>query len=168
MLSVLVTLAVFAFLLFWLGASYRRILRLRVLVSHAWKTLDAQLKRRIEIVGQALELARNAGIQGVELDRLAHVHAQAIPYRGPAEAGRRNAQLDQALNALLSLMGQHPGVAGALRAIAEDLNAVSRSVVSAKDSYDERAVSYNRAIGAVPGNVIAGLAGFHRAEPFGA
>ncbi len=166
MLSVLVTLAVFAFLLFWLGASYRRILRLRVLVSRAWKTLDEHVKRRIEIVGQALEVARNAGIQGVELDRLAHVHAQAIPYRGPAEAGRMNTQLDQALSGLLSLMGQHPGVAGALRAISEDLNAVSRSVGSARDSYNERAIGYNRAIGAVPGNLIAGLGGFHRAELF--
>jgi LemA protein len=166
MLSVLVTLALFAFLLFLLGASYRRILRLRVLVSRAWKTLDEHVKRRIEIVGQALEVARNAGIQGVELDRLAHVQAQAIPYRGPAEAGRMNAQLDQALSGLLSLMGQHPGVAGVLRAISEDLNAVSRSVVIARDSYNERAINYNRAIGAVPGNLIAGVAGFHRAELF--
>jgi LemA protein len=166
MLSVLVTLAVVAFLLFWLGVSYRRLLRMRVFVSHAWKPLDEHVKRRVEIVGQALEVARNAGIQGVELDRLAHVHAQAIPYRGPAEAGRRNVQLDQALNGLISLMGQHSGVADALRAISEDLNAVSRSVVSARDSYNERAMSYNRAIGAVPGNLIAGLAGFHRAEVF--
>jgi LemA protein len=166
MLSVLVTLAVFAFLLFWLGVSYRRILRLRVLVSRAWKTLDEHVKRRIEIVGQTLEVARNAGIQGAEVDRLAHAHAQSVPYRGPSDAGRRNAQLDQALNGLLSLMGQHPGLGGALRAISEDLNAISRSVAGARDSYNDRAIGYNRAIGAVPGNLIAGLGGFHRAELF--
>jgi LemA protein len=166
MLSVLLTVAVIAFLLFWLGASYRRILRLRVQVSHAWKTLDEQVKRRIEIIGKTLDVARNAAIQGAELDRLVHLHAESIPYRGPADAGRRSAQLDQALNALLSLMGQNPGVGGALRAISEDLNAVSQAVVKERDIYNQRATSYNRAIGAVPGNLIAGMAGFHRAELF--
>ena len=166
MLSVLLTVAVIAFLLFWLGASYRRIVRLRMHVSHAWKTLDDQVKRRIETIGKTLDMARSAGIQAVELDRLVHLHAEAIPYRGPADASRRNAQLDQALNGLLSLMGQNPGVGGALRAISEDLNAVSRAVVKESEIYNERAARYNRAIGAVPGNLIAGMAGFHRAELF--
>jgi LemA protein len=166
MLSVLFTVAVIAGLLFWLGVSYRRILRLRGQVSHAWKRLDEHVKRRIEIVGKTLDVARSAGIQGVELDRLVHLHAQSLPYRGPSDAGKRNAQIDHALNDLLSLMGQHPGVGGALRAISEDLNTVSQAVGSARDAYNDRAATYNRAISAVPGNVIAGMTGFHRAERF--
>lgn len=167
MISVLFTIAVIAFLLFGLGASYRRIVRLRGQVSHAWKRLDELIKKRIEIIGKTLELATNAGIQGAELDRLAHAHARAAPYRGPAEAGRRNAELDNALNQLLSLMGQHSGVGGALRAISEDLNAVSAALLGAGNSYNDRAATYNRAMGAAPGNLISGLAGFHRAERFG-
>jgi LemA protein len=166
MLSVLVTVAVIAFFLFWVGASYRRIVRLRVAVSHAWQALDEQVRRRIDVIGQILEVARSAGIQGAELDRLAHLHTDPIRYRGPSDAGRRNAQLDHALNGLLSLIGQHPGAGGALRAISEDLNAVSGAVVSARDIYNARAIAYNRAIATVPGNLIAGVAGFHRAERF--
>jgi LemA protein len=166
MLSVLFTVAVIAFLLFWLGASYRRILRLRGQVSDAWKGLDTQVKRRIDAIGKTLDVARSSGIQSVEFDRLVHVHAEAIPYRGPADAGRTNAKLDQALSGLLSFMGQNPGVGGALRAISEDLNAVSRAVGRERQIYNERAASYNRAIGTVPGNLMARMAGFHRAEPF--
>jgi LemA protein len=166
MLSVLSTVAVLALLGFWLGASYRRLVRLRAQVTAAWKRLDDQVKRRIEIVGQTLDLARNAGIEGADLDRLARLHGESIPYRGPADAGRRNAQIDQALTAILSLMGQHGGAAGASRAISEDLQAVTGAVAAARDAYNGRAASYNRAIAAVPGNWIAGVAGFHRAERF--
>lgn len=166
MISVLFTVVVLALLLFWIGASYRRILRLRVQVSHAWKRLDEQMKRRIEIVGKTLDLARSAGIEGAELDRVVHAHARATPYRGPSDAGRGNAELDQALNALMSLMGQHSGAGGALRAISEDLSAVTQSVASARATYNDRATTYNRAIGVVPGNLIAGMGGFRRAETF--
>ena len=166
MLSVLLTVAVLALLLFWCGASYRRIVRLRAQVTLAWKRLDEQVTRRIEIVGQVVELANNAGIQGADLDRLARLHRESVPYRGPAEAGRRNAQIDQALTAIRSLMGQHAGAAGASRAISEDLSSVSRAVGAAREVYNSQAASYNRAIAALPGNLIAGIAGFHRAEPF--
>jgi LemA protein len=166
MTSVLFTVAVLAAVLFWFGVIYRRTLRLRLLVSHAWKRLDELVKRRIEVVGQTLEVARSAGIQGVELDRLIHAHGQATPYRGPSDAAARTAHLDHALNGLLSLMGQHTGAGGALRAISENLDAVTRAVSEARDAYNDRAISYNRTIGALPGNLIAGMAGFHRAELF--
>src|SRR5262245_31220215 len=166
MLSVLLTVAVLALLLFWLGVSYRRIVRLRVQVTLGWKRLDGVVKRRIEIVGRTLDLARNAGIEGADLDRLARLQAESVPYRGPSDAGRTNAQIDQVLNAMLSLMGQHAGAAAASRAISEDLNTVSRAVAAARDVYNGQATSYNRAIAAVPGNLIAGMAGFHRAELF--
>ncbi|MGH9202165.1 MAG: LemA family protein [Vicinamibacterales bacterium] len=166
MISVLFTVALSALLVFWLGASYRRILRLRILVSHAWKRLDEHVKRRIEIIGKTLELARNAGIEGAELDRVARAHARSTPYRGPSEAGQRYAELDHALNELISFMGQHPGAGGALRAIAEDVSPVTHAVVQARDTYNGHAANYNRAIGVLPGNLIAGMTSFHRAEVF--
>ena len=166
MLSVLVTAAVLAFFLFWMGASYRRIVRLRVWVTREWKQLDEQVKRRLEMVGQTLDLARNTGLEGAEIDRLVHAHARSTPHRGPADAGHKSAELDRALTDLISLMGQHAATSGALRAIVEDLNQVNQTRVSAATAYNDRAATYNRAIQVVPGNVIAGLGGFHRAEPF--
>jgi LemA protein len=166
MISVLFTVAVLAVVLFWFGVIYRRTLRLRLLVSHAWKRLDELVKQRVDVVGRTLEVARNAGMQGAELDRLAHAHSEATPYRGPSDAAVRTAQLDHALNGLLSLMGQHTGAGGPLRAMSEDLNAVTRAVSEARDTYNDRAIKYNRTIRAVPGNLIAGMAGFHRAELF--
>jgi hypothetical protein len=44
---------------------------------------------------------------------------------------------------------------------------VSRAVGAARDVYNGHAAGYNRAIAAMPGNLIAGMAGFHRAEIFG-
>jgi LemA protein len=166
MISVLFTVAVLAVVLFWFGVIYRRTLRLRLLVSHAWKKLDELVKRRIEVVGQTLDVARNAGIEGVELDRLIDAHSEATPYRGPSDAAGKTAHLDHALNGLLSLMGQHPGAGGSLRAISEDLNAITQAVSDARDAYNDRAIRYNRTIRAVPGNLVAGMAGFHRAELF--
>jgi LemA protein len=166
MTSVLFTVAVLALVLFWFGASYRRIVRLRLLVTHAWKRLDELVKRRLEVVGRTLEVARSAGLQGVELDRLIHALGESTPYRGPSDAAGKTARLDQALNALLSLMGQHAEAGGALRAISEDLNAVTQAVSASRDTYNDRALAYNRAMASVPGNLIAGMAGFHRAELF--
>ncbi len=166
MISVLFTVAVLAIVLFWFGISYRRTLRLRLLVRHAWQRLDDVVKRRLEVVGTTLDVARNAGIEGAELDRVIHAHAESTPYRGPSDAAARTAQLDHALNDLISLMGQHPGAGGALRAISEDLNTVTQAVSDARDTYNDRALSYNRSIVALPGNLIAGMAGFHRAELF--
>jgi LemA protein len=166
MISVLFTAAVIALLVFWLGVSYRRILGLRILVAHAWKRLDEHVKQRIEIVGKTVEVARNAGIQGAELDRVERALARSTPYRGPADAGRRNAELDQALNELISFIGQNPGAGGVLRAITEDVGAITKTVVEAAETYNARATTYNRAIAVLPGNLIAGVGGFHRAETF--
>jgi hypothetical protein len=53
-----------------------------------------------------------------------------------------------------------------LRAIGDELNSVATAVTTARETYNQRAATYNRAIGVLPGNLIAGMAGFHRAENF--
>lgn len=165
-MSVLFTVLVLAVLLFLLGVSYRRILGLRVLVGNAWKKLDEQLKRRRDVVAKNLAVARASGIDGATLDRVAAALTRASAYRGPGDAGRKNVALDAAIGELVSLIGQQDSTNDTRGAMRAELIAATRAVSGNRRSYNTVAGTYNGAIGVVPGNLIAGIGGFRRAELF--
>ena len=168
-MNVLVTVAVAAVVALWGIAVYNRLVGLRKRVTRAWAALDEQLRRRHDLVLTLVNIVK--GASAFDADALAAVIAarsHASDARGPADAGRQEGELTGALGRLLVLIEGHPSLAHhqQVRALLEGIAAADRPIGAARESYNAAAAAYNTAIQAVPGNVVAAVAGFHAASVF--
>jgi LemA protein len=168
-MSVLVTVGALALLALWAMSSYRRLVALRTRVTGSWRQIAAPLKRRhdlvvnlIEIVKGAIELEREA------LDAVVAARNRAASTSGPADAGRRERELAAALARVFALAERHPQLTAnpTVRALQDELAGTESQVSAARQAYNSIASKYNAAIEAMPGNIVAGFAGFKAAELF--
>jgi LemA protein len=168
-MSVLVTFGVAVVAALWGIAVYNRLIGLRKRVTRAWTALDEQSRRRHDLVVNLVNIVKGAA--AFEADALAAVIAarsHASDAMGPADAGRKEGELTAALGRLLTLIEGHPSLAHhqQVRALLEGIAAADRPIVAAREAYNTTAAAYNAAIQALPGNLVAAVAGFHKAEAF--
>jgi len=168
-MSVLITIGVLALLGLWFVGSYNRLVGLRNQVTNGWKQIDVQLKRRHDLIPNLVNTVK--GAMEFERDTLEAVIAarnRAVAAAGPAEAGRREGELNAALGRFFALAERYPQLTANqnVRALQEELAATENKVGFARQFYNDIATKYNTATQVIPTNVIAGLAGFKAAELF--
>jgi LemA protein len=165
-MSVAATIVVLLVAALWGLAIYKRLVRLRTAVRKAWSRLETQRTRRLEsitLIASAVTPA--ATVERQTIDAVAAAAQQAAASRGPADAAARDESLTAALTRLLSALENAPADPR-LQDLRRDLAAVDSAVAEARTSYNDAAASYNRAIAAAPDSLVAGLAGFAKAERF--
>ncbi len=166
-MSVLVTVAILAALGAWCAIGYNRLIATRRLVTHAWRQVDAQVKRRHDLVSALVDHVKAAAMVDLTtVDAVTVARRRAMAAKGPADAGRKEGELAMAVGALLTLTQQDSTLATdpRLRALRDELTGATDAIASASGTYNTIATKYNDATGAIPGNIISGLAGFKRAE----
>ena len=165
-MSVLVTVLVAAVAAFLLAISYRRVLRLRTQVTHDWKTLDAALRVWRQSVAKIVRAAEDAAIDSSAISKVMDADRAAAQHKGPADTARVITAMDAALTELLALIDQRTDVASSFVETRGALKAHEDLVQRAVAPYNTTAAAYNASISAIPGNLVASLGGFHRAELF--
>ena len=168
-MSVLVTAAVLLAVALWALAAYNRLLRLRAAVKTAWADVDVRLRRRHDLVPVLIDTLRAALVDAsAAFDEVVGAQQRAAAARGPLDAARKEDALTTSLSRLLTEAGQ-PGQSidgRTVRELQDRLAAAGRELAGALTAYNSVAASYNTAIVVAPNSVIAGLAGFRRAELF--
>ena len=169
-MTVLIALVVIAaVVLFWAIAVYNRLIGLRNQVENGWKQIDVQLKRRHDLIPNLVETVR--GAMEFERDTLTAVmeaRSRAVAATGPADAGRREGELTQALGRLFALAENYPQREANenVKMLQEELSATENKVGFARQFYNDIATKFNIARETFPSNVVAGAFGFTRAELF--
>jgi LemA protein len=151
---------------FWLGASYRRLLRLRARVASAWRHVDDSLWQRHEVIGVIAETATQAAVSHDVLNPFVKMYQRGIAHRKPSEAARLRKELEGALARVVDALRSSGGDAPAFGHTLQRLQESETALVAANAVYEQNARAYNDAIAAMPGNLIASMAGYRRAEPF--
>lgn len=168
-MSVLITIGVLALLGLWVVASYNTLVGLRNQVTNGWKQIDVQLKRRHDLIPNLVNTVK--GAMEFERDTLEAVIAarnRAVAATGPADAGRKEGELNAALGRFFALAEQYPQLTANqnVRALQEELAGTENKVGFARQFYNDIATKYNTATQVIPANIIAGFAGFKPAELF--
>jgi len=169
-MSVLIVILVAAgLLLVWAIAVYNRLVGLKNQAENGWKQIDVQLKRRHDLVPNLVETVR--GAMEFERDTLTAVmeaRSRAVAAAGPAEAGRREGELTQALGRLFAVAENYPQLTANqnVRMLQEELTATENKVGFARQFYNDIATKYNIARETFPSNIVASSFGFTRAELF--
>jgi LemA protein len=153
----------------WAIGSYNGLVRLRNQAANGWRQIDVQLKRRHDLIPNLVNAVR--GSMDFERDTLtavvdARTRAQAAS--GPADAGRKEQELSQALGRLLVVAERYPALKSSdnVRLLQEELSATENKVGFARQFYNDAATAFNTAQEVFPTNILARTAGFKPSELF--
>jgi LemA protein len=167
--SVLLTIGVLVALALWVVGVYNRLVRLRNQVTNGWKQIDVQLKRRHDLIPNLVNTVKGAmEFEKSTLEAVIAARNRAAAATGPADAGRKEGELTQALGRFFALAESYPQLTANqnVRALQEELSATENKIGFARQFYNDIATRYNTAIQVIPGNLVAGFAGFRPAELF--
>jgi LemA protein len=150
----------------WLIYLFNTLVGLSNHADAAWAEIDAQLKRRYDLVDQLIALAKAQGVTGTE--PLAAARSAAADSYTPTEKGRCEPALAEATQSLLVAAAANSALAGneefaQLRRTLED---IENYLHEAGRRYNLVAQELNDQTGAFPNNLAASLFGLESRELF--
>jgi LemA protein len=148
---------------------YNKLASLRVRADASWADIDAQLKRRYDLIPNLVETVKGyASHEKETFERVTQMRANAISAQGPAEQAKAENMLTQALRSVFAVAENYPQ----LRA-SENFNQLQGSLVEIEDKiqaarryYNAVVRDYNTAVHVVPSSIVAYLFNFKDREYF--
>ena len=153
-------------ILYFVGV-YNGLVRGRNGTKKAWADIDAQLKRRHDLIPNLVETAKGYMKHESEtFEKVIAARNQAISAKGPAQAAKAETALAGALTGFFGLVENYPDLKANenfLQLQAELTNTENR-ISESRETYNATATRYNNAREVFPANLISG--GFEEAELF--
>ncbi len=168
-MSVLVTVGALALIALWAMSAYGRLVGLRNQVTKGWRQIAVQLKRRHDLILDLINTVKGAAeFERDTLEAVIAARNRAATASGPADAGRKESELSAALGRFFALAENAPELTANqnVRALRDELAGTESRIGAAHQFYNNLATKYNTATEVIPGNIIAGFAGFKAAELF--
>ena len=169
MLAGIIFLVVVVVLVLWFVGAYNGLIRLRNEVKNAWAQIDVQLKRRHDLIPNLVEVVKDyMGYEQEVLENVTKARNLAMAAQGPAQAGKAEAQLSQALGNLYVVMENYPDLKANqnVSQLQEELTSTENKIAFARQYYNDSATRYNTKTEVIPTNIIANMAGFKKEELF--
>jgi LemA protein len=166
LIAVVVILVVLGF--FVMGI-YNKLVRLKNAVENGWSQIDVQLKRRHDLIPNLVEVAKGYMKHEKEtLENITKARNLAQNASGPAEAGKAEAQLGQALSQFYVVMENYPDLKANqnMMQVQEELTSTENKIGFARQAYNDDVMHFNNQIEMFPSNIIAGSFNFKKAEFF--
>jgi LemA protein len=169
MTALYIVLGLIVIVVLWAIAVYNRLVGLRNQTMNGWKQIDVQLKRRHDLIPNLVGTVK--GAMEFERDTLTAVmeaRSRAMTATGPADAGRKEGELTQALGRLFAVAENYPQLKATenVKMLQEELAATENKVGFARQFYNDIATTYNTARETFPAVIAAGALGFKPAELF--
>ena len=144
------------------------IIGLRNRCDEAWSGIDVQLKRRHDLVPNLVESVKGYATHEREtFEKVTQARAAAMQASGPAEAGKAESQLSQALGGLRVVAEQYPELRATenFQQLQRQLSELEDEIQASRRIYNSNVQQYNTRIQQFPGSLIANQGGF-TAKPF--
>jgi LemA protein len=142
---------------------YNRIVSLRQQWRAAWADIDAQLKRRADLVGNVVETIKGyAAHEEHTLTEVTRWRGAATTARSPQEASAAESGLTQALRGLLAVAEAYPALKAdqSFVALQAELSQLEVDALNARRYYNAVVRDYNTALETFPSSLIATLGAF--------
>jgi LemA protein len=154
-------LGVIALLVFWLVATYNRLIALKGQVANAWKQIDVQLKRRHDLIPNLVETVKGAlQFERETLEAVIQARTRAVNAEGVKDVAQAENMLTQALGRLFAVAEAYPELKATANVsqLQEELASTENRIAFSRQHYNDVATSYNVAQEQFPTNLVAGLA----------
>jgi LemA protein len=166
-MEIWILITVILLLLFWVIFTYNNLVLLKNEVKNAWKQIDVQLKRRHDLIPNLVTVVK--GYMEFERDTLEKVtaaRARAVTTAGLREKVSAENLLSQALAGLFAVIENYPVLKSNenVLQLQEELASTENKIAFARQLYNDLVANFATRIESFPGNIIASVFGFRKAE----
>mgnify|MGYP001613570528 CR=1 FL=1 len=154
----------------WVLGSYNSLVSQNQIVETSWSQVETQYQRRFDLVPNLVSATK--GVLGQEQKVFGDIAEARTRYAGaPAGSNEKvqaTNQFESALGRLLVIMENYPVLKSyeSVRALTDELAGTENRVLVARDRYNAQVLVWNSKVMRFPGNIIAGMFGFHSREYF--
>jgi LemA protein len=144
-------------------ALYNKLVGLRVRCDESWASIDAQLKRRADLIPNLVETVKGYAAHEKELfEEVTNARAKAISGGSVEERAAAEGMLTGALRSLFAVAEAYPELKANTNflQLQESLSKIEDDIQMARRYYNAVVRDYNTAIETFPGNIFASLFGF--------
>ncbi len=148
---------------------YNQLASLRVRADASWADIDAQLKRRYDLIPNLVETVKGyAGHEKGVLERVTELRSQAIAAQGPAEQAKMENMLTQALRSVFAVAENYPQLRASenFSQLQGTLAELEDKIQQARRYYNAVVRDYNTKVHVVPSSLVASMFSFKDREYF--
>jgi LemA protein len=154
----------------WVVAVYNGLIRLRNLVQEAWRQIDVELQRRHDLIPNLVETVKGYAKHEKEtFEEVTRARNMAVaPGSTVAEQAQQENVLTQALGRLFALAEAYPDLKANqnFQQLQQELTNTEDRIAAGRRFYNANVRELNTKIEVFPGNIVAGMFGFKRADYF--
>jgi len=148
---------------------YNKFIRLRNMVEEGWSGIEVQLKRRSNLIPNLLETVK--GYMGHErelLSKVTELRSQSMQERTVGEKARLEEKLSRSLANVFAVAEGYPELKANqnFSELQAELAEIEEQIQLARRYYNGTVRNLNIQVESFPGNIIAGIFKFTRAEFF--
>ncbi|HEY4987768.1 MAG TPA: LemA family protein [Bradyrhizobium sp.] len=152
----------------WAILSYNGLVSKRAMVAEGWSGIDAQLKRRADLIPNLVETVKGYATHEREtFDDLTKMRTQAGS-QDPAQRAQAETAITAAIGKVMAVAEAYPDLKASanFQSLQNDLSNTEDQIQLARRYYNGAVRNYNVAVQQFPSNIIAGLGGFTAAQFF--
>src|SRR5271157_4232387 len=166
-LAVIVFLAIAAYSFF--AGNYNKFVKMDIAIKSSWAQVENQLQRRYDLIPNLVETVKGYAKQ--EKDVLVEVTNARAKVGGAVNVPDKisaNNELSGALSRLLVVVEKYPDLKSNqnFMHLQDELAGTENRIAVERKRYNDAVKTFNIAIRSFPGNVFAGMFGFHSAAFF--
>lgn len=169
MIVALAVVGVLVLVALWFMGIYNRLVSLKALVDEAWSGIDVQLKRRYDLIPNLVTTVKQYSTHEKEIfEKVAQMRALAMGATSVAEKGHAEAGLSAALKSLFAVVENYPQLRANenFMSLQKELSAIEHEIQLSRRYYNGAVRNYNIVVQSFPSSIIAGVAGFAKAQYF--
>jgi LemA protein len=148
---------------------YNGLASLRVRADASWADIDAQLKRRYDLIPNLVETVKGyAGHEKGVLERVTELRSQAIAAQGPAQQAKMENMLTQALRSVFAVAENYPQLRASenFSQLQGTLSELEDKIQAARRYYNAVVRDYNTKVHVIPSSLVAWMFNFKDREYF--
>jgi LemA protein len=165
----LILLVVVVVAVLWAVAIYNGLVRRKNVVAEAWSGIEAQLKRRADLIPNLVESVKGyAGHERQTFDELARLRSAGQSQTDPAMRAQTEQAITAAIGRVMAVAEAYPELKASanFQALQGDLGTIEDQIQLARRYYNGAVRDFNVMIEQFPSNLVAGMGGFKPAAFF--
>jgi len=162
-------LAVAVALVLWGVTIYNGLVRRKTVVGEAWSGIEAQLKRRADLIPNLVETVKGYATHEREtFDELARLRSQGQSQADVAQRAQTEQAITAAIGKVMAVAEAYPALRASenFQTLQGDLSNIEDQIQLARRYYNGTVRDYNVIVQQFPSNLVAGQTGFATAQFF--
>ena len=168
-MGLLILVAILVAAALWAVSIYNSLVRRRNVVAEAWSGIDAQLKRRADLIPNLVETVKGyAGHERETFEDLARLRSQGQAQTDVAQRAQTEAAITAAIGRVMAVAEAYPQLRASenFQSLQKDLSDVEDQIQLARRYYNGVVRDFNVVIEQFPSNLVANWGSFKPAPFF--